>query len=238
MIKKVLLGTVAAIALLSTTVSAQEFIAKQGTFSYKKMAYIYLENGDSIIGDLEKVGYKKSLIDELNVKKEGEKKGEEIDINTIKRVYLPVSNVAIGFSKANQPFDAGNWSKSGLNQLLLNEGYVLYEKSVTVLKGKEEVLLMQLVNPGFNDKIRVYADPRAGESQSFGVGPVKLAGGDDKSYYVKVGDKPAIKVKSKDFDENISTIFAGCPTLEAKLKEKADWGDFAKYVYEHSQCAQ
>jgi len=236
MIRKILFGTLTAVALLGTTLSAQEFAEKQGTFSYKKMAYIYLENGDSIIGDLEKVGYKKGLIDEIKVKKQGEKKGVEIDLNTVKQVYFPVANIAIGASKVNKTFDASNWNKSGLNEVLMNEGYVLYEKAVTTLKGKEEVLLMQLVNPGFNDKIRVYADPRAAETQSFGIGGVKLAGGDDKSYYVKVGDKPAIKVKSKDFADNVSTIFAGCPSLEAKLKDKAEWGDFAKYVYEHSEC--
>src|SRR5205823_4578203 len=110
--------------------------------------------------------------------------------------------------------DASNWNKSGLNELLLNDGYILYEKSVTVLKGKEEVLLLQLVNPGFNEKIRVYGDPRASETQSFGVGPVKVAGGNDKSYYVKVGDKPAMLVKSKDFEDNVNTIFAGCAALQ------------------------
>lgn len=238
MLRKLFTLTGSALLLLSTTVSAQEFAEKNATFSYKKTVYVYLENGDSLIGTVDKIGYKKGLVDELKIKKAGEKKGVEVDLNTVKKVYFPLADLAILGSKLNVATTASKWEKSGVNEALIKEGYVLYEKTPTTLKGKEEILLMQLINPAFSNKIRVYADPYAAESQSFGVKGITLAGGDDLSYYIKVADRPAVKVRRKDFKENITSFFSDCPALEARLKENSSWGDLPKYVFEHSDCAR
>jgi hypothetical protein len=236
MTRKILSIALAAMVLSSGLASAQEFAEKNMTFSYKKPTYVYLENGDSIIGEIAKVGYKKGLIDELKIKKEGEKKGVEVDINTIKKVYFPLATIANFASKMNVATNATKWDKTGVNERLMADGYVLYEKTATMVKKKEEVLLMQLVNPAFSNKIRVYADPYAAESNSYGIGGVKLAGGDDLSYYVKKGDQVAIKLQRKDFKENIDNLFSDCPALAARLKENSNWKDFAEYVTEHSNC--
>lgn len=45
-----------------------------------------------------------------------------------------------------------------------------------MLKGKEEILLMQLINPAFSNKIRIYADSYATETRSFGVKGITLTG--------------------------------------------------------------
>lgn len=237
MFRKIMLAATAATFCLQVA-SAQEFAEKNATFSYKKPAYVYLENGDSVVGVITNVGYKKGLVDEIKIKKEGEKKGAEIDINTIKKVYFPLANLAIFASKLNVATDMNKWEKSGVNEKLIRDGYVLFEKTPTVVKGKTETLLMQLINPAFSDKIRVYADPYAAESQSYGFKGINVAGGDDLSYYIKKGDQPAEKIKRKEFKEHITTFFADCPALESRLKEKYDWTDLAKYIYEHSQCAQ
>ncbi len=229
-------AAVACLLLSSPEAGAQEFAEKNMTFSYKKPVYVYLESGDSVVGVLSKVGYKKGLVDEIKVKKDGEKKAEEIDINTIKKVYFPLANLAIASSRMGVAVNATKWDKTGVNEQLIKDGYVLYEKTPTMVKKNEEVLLMQLVNPAFSDKIRVYADPYAAESNKYGVGGITLAGGDDLSYYVKKGNQTAIKLQRKDFDENIDMLFSDCPALAAKLKEKADWKKLAEYIYEHSEC--
>jgi hypothetical protein len=236
MFKKVGIILVALFGLYNTAVFAQEFAEKSMTFSYKKLAYVYLENGDSVIGIISKVGYKKGLVDEIKIKKEGEKKAIEVEINKIKMAYLPLPNLIIASQKIGTVSNANKWEKTGINEKLMKDGYVLYEKTVTVLKGKEEILLLQLINPAFCDKIRVYSDPYAAQSQSFGVGGINLAGGDDLAYYIKVGTQSAMEVKRKDFKDNISNFFGDCPSLEARLKDKSDWTDLAKYILEHSNC--
>ncbi|MCY7356918.1 MAG: hypothetical protein LH609_05510 [Rudanella sp.] len=51
---------------------------------------------------------------------------------------------------------------------------------------KREVLV-QLVNPGFESRIRVYDDPFATETMGVGFVGVQLTGGMDKSFYLRAG---------------------------------------------------
>ena len=225
-----------AVVCVSGTVSAQEFAEKTNNVSYSKPAYIYLENGDSVVGSLTKIGYRKGLIDEVKVKVDDKK--QEVDVSTIKVAYFPISNMGKLSNMMNKATDLNKTQKTGVNEALIRDGYVLYEKSMAVIKGKTEPLLMQLINPAFSDKIRVYADQFAAESNSYGVGGMTLAGGDDLSYYIKKGDAPAEKVRKKDFKEKIPTLFGDCPALAEKLQKDFTWANLAKYVYEHSSCGE
>ncbi len=60
-----------------------------------------------------------------------------------------------------------------------------------MVKKKKLTLLLQLLNPGFPNKIKVLFDPYAGETASFGFGSIKLAGGGAKTYYFKKGENVA-----------------------------------------------
>ena len=65
------------------------------------------------------------------------------------------------------------------------------------VKKKKKVLLMQLLNPHFGAKVKVYHDPFANSTASVGVGGFTVAGGDEKSYYVQFGEDTAFKLEKK-----------------------------------------
>jgi hypothetical protein len=88
---------------------------------------------------------------------------------------------------------------------------------------------MQLVNPDFSSKIRVYHDPYASETMGFQVGGVQLTGGLDKSYYLNVNGKTQRYFKS-DYDKTVKTLFASCPALFKKF-EDTKWKDFPDHVF-------
>ncbi|MFN8339716.1 MAG: hypothetical protein U0T36_11935 [Saprospiraceae bacterium] len=67
----------------------------------------------------------------------------------------------------------------------IKDGYVYFETTDVWIKKKKMTLLLQILNPGFARNIKVFFDPYAGETASFGFGGIKVAGGDAKSYYVK-----------------------------------------------------
>lgn len=234
--KKISLLFSAVLMLLVVTTKAQEFAETNATFSYKKTAYVYLENGDSVVGVITKIGYKKGIVDEVKIKKEGEKKAIEIDLNTIKMAYFPVANLALFQNKLAVATDRRKMESSRVNENLLKDGYVLFEKTETILKGKSEILMLELINPAFCSKIRVYKNPVGSESTSYGIKGFTVAGGEDLSYYIKVANKAAIKVKRGNFKDYIKDIFGDCPTLESRLQDKYDWSDLAKYIYEHENC--
>jgi len=106
-------------------------------------------------------------------------------------------------------------------------------------KKKVEPLLLQLLNPSFTNVLKVYHDPLASETVSVGYAGVKLAGGADKSYFVKKGDNVAYRLKKKNLDEYKAQIFDACAdvykdTVESRLK----WGLFPKLLYEYSSACE
>ena len=78
-----------------------------------------------------------------------------------------------------------NIQDGDVNQSYLEDGYLYMEKSQVKIKKKTGAYMMQLMNPTFSGKIKVFNDPFAGETASIGVGGMKLAGGLAKSYYIK-----------------------------------------------------
>lgn len=207
---------------------AQQFVSPAYTFSHKKTSYITLDDGTQVVGVLKKVKRDKGLIEEIRITlNNGDK--EKIDPKDIKFAYFPPS----GLDKLGRALDfmgdATQWNSDELDQDLLGKGFAYFEKSEVRIKKRTETLLLQLMNPHFSSRVKVYHDPYAKETASVGVAGVKVAGGLDKSYYLKLGKDAAYKVKKKDYDDEYKMIFSGCDAV--LKKEDADkWSQFEKHV--------
>jgi len=110
-----------------------------------------------------------------------------------------------------------------------NAEYYIF-KSVSDKKGKTR--LMQLVNPGFDHAIQVYADPKAKES-SFAA----MVGKDSaKSYYLTKGDgHEGTYVKKSKYKKLFPKIFGDCASMASEYGEKVKWGDLAQHIYFYDQ---
>lgn len=217
----------------STAVFSQDFIPAYDRFSGKETSYIMLENGSKVEGTLEDLDRKKGLIEEVVIK---DASGKKITFkpDQIKAMYLMPS----GFSKLSTNMDVGTkvkkWDAKYIDSEIIKKGYAYFEKAKVVIKKDQEMLLMQLLNPGFNSKIKVFHDPFAAETMRVGFGGMTLAGGDDKSYYVQVGDNVAKKLKKKDYDDEYKVLYASCAPLLKKISEKIRWAEFSQHIYEFS----
>ncbi|MCP1385027.1 hypothetical protein [Runella salmonicolor] len=231
--KTTYLLTLAGCLLLSCTAFSQDFIPAYDRFSGKETSYITLENGTKLEGTLEDLDRRKGLIEEVVIK---DATGKKITLkpDQIKSMYLMPS----GLSKLSTNMDVGTkvkkWDAQYIDSEIIKKGYAYFEKAKVVLKKDQEMLLMQLLNPGFNSKIKVFHDPFAAETMRVGFGGMTMAGGDDKSYYVQAGDLPAKKLKKKEYEDEIKVMYASCPALVKKIGEKLRWSEFAKHVYEFS----
>ena len=104
-------------------------------------------------------------------------------------------------------------------------------------KKKDKYVMMQLLNPGFDSKIKVYVDPNAGESAGVGVGGVKLVGGEDKSYLVVFdGGKSTKYKKGKYKKEALGQLYKDCDVFKQNYEgEKFKWKNFAEHVFVYDQ---
>lgn len=233
---RILLLIAFVISFIGST-TAQKLLPSYGRFSKKKISHITLENGEVIDGYIKDIDRKKGLIKRIKIKDLDGKK-HKLKAEDIKSMYLYPS----GFSKFTNTYaflnDATKWDNDTYSQGLFGDGYVLFEKSEVYLKknkGKKRTLLLQLLNPSFSSKIKIYSDPYASETTSFGIGGIKVAGGIAKSYYVKKGDDTAFRLKSKRYKKTFKGLYKDCQSL-LKANPKPKWSHFEQDVFDYSTC--
>ena len=213
----------------------QEFLDGSFLFSKKKESYLTLVDGSEIVGYINDIDRKKGLIEEITIKDKNNKK-IKYKPTDIKHMYIAPS----GFDKLSRAvdkvYDATKWNddKSAHAEHIKN-GYVFYETTDVMIKKKKMSLLLQLVNPGFANGIKVFFDPLAKETTSFAVGGIDVAGGDAKSYYFKKGDAVAYKLEKKNYDEEFQNLYGDCPDLVNEFSENKTWKNVEKHVFYYSE---
>jgi hypothetical protein len=225
------------LAFLQFSLFGQEFLDGNHTFSSKKESYLTLKDGTEVIGFIDDIDRKKGLIEEITIKdKDGKKlkyKPDQID-----HMYISPSGFDKLASGLDKMYDATTWDEDKtLNQAHLKAGYSLFESSEVMIKKDKKVLLMQLLNPAFASKIRVYFDPFASETSSVGFGGIKVAGGDAKSYYVKKGSNVAFKLEKKNYEEEEKNLYGDCDNYASKIgvKGKLKWTDLHKHILAYTK---
>jgi len=226
--------TLIAILLLNNTLKSQHFSEPFMGASYKKITYITMEDGTEIKGTLKKLKLEKGLIEEIKIKDLNDQK-MKIKPAKIKYMYVPLSNLGKYASAINFSEDATRWASTDIKTDIISKGYAYFEKSQVKIKKKTETLMLELLNPTFSSKIKVYTDPLAKETASLGVGGIKVAGGKAKSYYVKKGDDVAYRLKKKNYPEEFKLFFSDCPALIEKYGDNPKWSDFEMHVFEYTK---
>lgn len=214
---------------------AQQFLTPFYTFSDDKISYVTLKDGKEIQGNIKDLDRKKGLIKKVEIKDLDGKK-LKLKPEDISHMYLPPSGLSKLVATMDFLHDAQKWDNKDLNADIIGKGYVYFEQSDVLIKKKKRTMLMQLLNPSFSSVVKVYHDPFAKETASFGVAGVTLAGGHDKSYYIKK-DNVAYLLKKKDYDEEFDLLFKSCPAVKEKFA-KVKWSEFANHVFEASQACK
>lgn len=223
--------TVSICLLMVAGVLAQSLLPPVFSYSHKKTSYITLKDGSTVEGTIKDVDREKGLIKEVKIM-DGAGKKVKYKPEDIAHMYLPSS----GWDKMGNAMDflndAQRWDNDDLDQSMISQGYVYIEQSEVMIKKKRETLLVQLLNPHFSSKIKVYHDPFAKETMSVGVAGITLAGGLDKSYYVKKESaKAAVRLKKKNYDEEFKGFYSSCSKV---AKMKPQWSEFVSHVYTYA----
>lgn len=214
---------------------SQDFLDGSFSFSSDKASYITLNDGKEIVGLIDDIDRKKGLIEEITII-DAEKKKVKLKPEEVKHMYIPPS----GFDKLGRLnktiTNSEKWDDDhSAHAQHIKDGYVYFETTDVWIKKKKMTLLLQILNPGFARNIKVFFDPYAGETASFGFGGIKVAGGDAKSYYVKKGDDVAFRLHKKNYEEEFDKLFNDCPELKKHFTKDMEWESLEKHVFFHSE---
>lgn len=224
-----------AFVLISNITFGQQFVDAASLFSSKKIAILNLKDGTVVKGFIHDIDRKKGLIEEVVLKDSITKKKTTYLPEVISNMYLPPSGFDQYASFTDKMYDAQKWESDNINAAYVKEGYAFFENSEVMLKDKKLVLMVQLINPGFCTKIKVYEDPYAAETASVGFGGITVAGGDKKSYFIKKGNDVAYKLLKKNYDEEFPKLFGDCPSLLDANKKNPVWVHLAKHIMTYSK---
>lgn len=220
--------------LFSISYGQKSYFANPATgFSKKKTSYVTLQDGTELVGTLKKFDWKKGLFEGIVLVVDDKKK--KISADEISHMYLMPS----GLSKIGDFYDlTDNEDKvvdHSMNHERFKEGYVYFEQTECYYKkNKSKKILLQLLNAGFCNKVRVYNDPMASESAGVGIGSFKVAGGDAKSYYIKKGDAPAFKMKKKEYKDKAEDLFGDCKDFYDSIMGKLNWSKLGMHILDYS----
>ena len=113
--------------------------------------------------------------------------------------------------------------------------YIIYEK--VQIPGKDKYVLAQLLNPGWDNKIKVYHNPLGGEKGTTSIGGIGISGGDEKTYIVLANEDPSfILKKGKYVKKDFTRVFGSCEHMMNNFEGKdRDFKNFAIHVFAHYQ---
>ena len=223
------------LALSVISLKAQSFVPPFELFSKSKVCYLTLADGSQAELFLKSMKKKKGLITELNLV-DSSKQKFRYPAAQIKEIYIPASGLQKMMSY-DESFSRTLRGSQNVNMDHIKNGYALFLSTEVMLKDGKQTLLLQLLNPGFSSVHQVFHDPLAAETASVAVGGFNVAGGDDKSYYIKTGDKPAYRLLKKNYDEEFKKLYKDCPTVYKKYKNEISWSKFALHLSECDTAA-
>lgn len=223
--------------LVASAAHAQYFIEENFSFSRSKGAYVITNSGEKKEGQFRSAAFNRYSIKTVGLLIGSEKTNFSAeDIKTF--VAIPTAFMKFS-SQMDRATDMTKMTDQNFEDVIKRDS-IYFEQAH--IPRKDEKRMVQLLNPGFDGKIKVYKDPFAKQTASIGVAGMKVAGGDDKSFLVvKEGMTEPMFVKKKTFEEQFVQLFGDCEKFMEYYKEHPNSikiQNFADHIFFYDQWSE
>lgn len=223
------ISLVSLIFAIGINISMAQFVTPINSISGP--AEVTTLDGTIIKGDVKMASFGSNGITSFSLKDEAGLK-HKFKADEVKMLKLKVDGLAKLEIIGEQSSNLSKLAKSNFKEVTDRE--FIYWKRVKH-PDKEKYLLLQLLNPGFDNLLEVYDLPNARTAESFS-GDIAISGDMPKAFYVvKNGETLEIskkKYKKQDFE----LLFSDCPTIIEN--NKPDFKHFAEHVYFYNEYCQ
>lgn len=192
-----------------------------------------LQTGDTLSGKLTSASLINNYLKNVTLKLEDGSK-RKLDAAEMKTLTVKVSalaKMAMMNESANSIFRT---IKTDFNSII-NREYIFFEEALRATK-KDKPAMMQLLNPGFDRVIKVYADPNANETGGLQMNDVTISGGADKSYLFVKNNEKVVIVKKGSYRRNFDELYFDCADMVTAFEgDKTKFKDIASHVFVYDQ---
>lgn len=224
-------------ACLSAPVFSQGFIAAISADDIgvilNNPAIVILQHGDTLSGKLSSASLMNNYLKNITLKlSDGSKR--KFDAAEMKTLSVKASGL-VKMAMMNESANSiVRTVKTDFNSIL-NREYIVFEQALRATK-KDKPAMMQLLNPGFDHRIKVYADPNANETGTWQANEVTIAGGADRSYLFVKNDEQVVVVRKISYRKNFDELYGDCSEMAAAYEgDKTKFKDIAEHVFVYDQ---
>lgn len=201
---------------------------------------VKLKTGDEIRGDIKSTTITNGILTKFTVKtEEGEKK--KIKAGDISSLWVK--------STVFSSMSAVGGSTLTLDQMSMtsvkndDREYIIYEDAHTE-DNSSAFGLLQLLNPGFDSRIKVYAleidegNTTSLEDENAGISRIAITSKPKITYLFIKGDE-AMKVKRSNYKSRFAELYSDCPEMVSKYEgEDIKWKDIESHVLTYDKLCR
>lgn len=221
-------------AILYYSLHGQGFIMPLSDFPASQECYVIKGDGTRIEGTIKSVSLMTGITSVNLQNKEGIR--VKLDASDIKEFGVKATGLVKMELLAESTETVKKMTKADFSEIAGRE-YIIYQQ--VLLPGKKDkYALLQLLNPGFDSKIKVFQDPNAQQTKGLTFGDAQLSGGEDKSYlFVKNGEQ-AILVKKGSYKKDFQRLFGDCSRMMNAYNdgEKLKFKNAAEHVWVYDKA--
>jgi len=218
--------------LLSAILYGQAFISAVEELHPSKDCKMELLDGTIIEGAMASAFIVNGFLKSVNIKDfDGVK--HKYKAEQIKRLKVKAGGWAKMDMIAESTESIKKIIKTDFKEIIERE-YIIYEQAL-LPKKKDKYRLLQLLNPGFDHRIKVFQDPNAKETAGIKIGGAKLVGGEDKSFLVVKDGAKSEKITKGKYKKQFQVLFGDCDLAKVMDNSKMKFKNFAAHVFVYDQ---
>lgn len=210
--------------LICTTAWTQGFVTP--LTSITGSALLTTIDGREVTGDLKMALFGPAGIMSLTIKDSATGEKARFKAEEVSKLRVKIDGLAKLEMLGDKTSNLKKFINADFNEIV-DRKFAYYEQ--VKIPGKEKFVLTQLLNPGFDSKIRVFDKPMAKTGET-SVGGISLSGGEARAYFVVARGVTTEITRGRYSREFFGLLFGDCPEL---VKEFPDpkFQDFASHVW-------
>lgn len=206
---------------------AQSLLPPLEEMPMSKNAYVMLKDGTQISGELVNTTYGRGInrvvIRDDSGNKHELKAGQIFEFGVFSNGLVKAQYFNESSSSIKALF------KTDRSAVKLND-FVVFRNAQ--LKGGKELLLQHL-NPHFDEKIQVYHSVNSRKTTPLRKGAITITGERQRAYLVSKNSSTTFKVKKGSYKKSFFRLFEDCPALLDIRKPK--FKDFGKHIHYYKE---
>lgn len=210
---------------------SQDFLAPYSSFIGNNTSYVITQAGDSIAGTLRSVSQDNGIIKRVVLLDEN-KQVHKFGAEELRRFAIKPDDFAKMDAISDNSFSIRQMTKTDYHEIIQRE-WLIYETQQLPRK-KNKFGMLQLLNPGFDQHIKVYHHPFGSKSMPVKLAGIRIIGGEDRTLLVVKNGQQAQIVRKVSYDKSFTELFSDELELMNEVDRKPKFKNFAAHIFAYN----